>query len=389
LPDKRRLHAAPATLLSLALTLALAVVGVMVLSGGRAQASHVSCGDKITTDTRLDSDLVNCPNNGIVIGADGVTLNLNGHLIDGDGTPFAACPRRKICDVGLVDDGHDGVTVRDGSVREFDAGVLVGSARRSRVLGVSSSRNEIGVVIVDAARSLVRNSSANRSIEQGLVLFHSDHNRILHSSFRHNGNLGVIMRMGSTANLIEGNLFSGKSHAPQIVMEDSNANRVSRNRCVRINGCIVVDAGGNRNVIARNRVARARANGIAIEDGDGNVVAHNVVVHPGGAGIRLGLAHPRVGGADNVVRRNLVRGGGSDAYLVSKTDNGSLLSRNVAVGAGDDGFDVRSRTAKLADNRAVRNRDLGIEAVRGVIDGSGNIARGNGDPRQCVNIACS
>jgi hypothetical protein len=74
--------------------------------------------------------------------------------------------------------------------------------------------------------------------------------------------------------------------------------------------------------------------------------------------------------------------------VVSKADNRSLLSRNVAVGAGDDGFDVRSRTAKLAGNRAVRNRDLGIEAVRGVTDGGGNIARGNGDPRQCVNVAC-
>jgi hypothetical protein len=58
------------------------------------------------------------------------------------------------------------------------------------------------------------------------------------------------------------------------------------------------------------------------------------------------------------------------------------------VGAGDDGFDVRSPTAKLTGNRAVRNADLGIEAVRGVTDGGGNIARGNGDPRQCVNVAC-
>jgi Periplasmic copper-binding protein (NosD) len=378
----------PATVTIGAVIFALAVVGAMLLGGGRASASHVSCGDIITADTTLDSDLVDCPNNGIVIGADGVTLDLNGHLIDGDGTPFAGCPQNVICDGGVVNDGHDGVTVRDGSVREFGVGVFVGKARHNRLLSLSSSRNEIGVVIVEAARSLVRNSSANRSVEQGLVLFHSDHNRILHSSFRHNRNLGVIMRMGSTANLIEGNLFSGKSHAPQIVMEDSNANRVSRNRCVRISGCIVVDASGNRNVIARNRVARARANGIAIEDGDGNVVAHNVVVQPRGAGIRLGLAHPRIGGADNVVRRNLVRGGGSDAYVVSKADNSSLLSRNVAVGAGDDGFDVRSRTAKLAGNRAVRNRDLGIEAVRGVIDGGGNIARGNGDPRQCVNVAC-
>ena len=55
---------------------------------------------------------------------------------------------------------------------------------------------------------------------------------------------------------------------------------------------------------------------------------------------------------------------------------------------GDDGFDIASRSAKLTRNRAWRNADLGIEAVRGVIDGGGNIARHNGDSRQCTNIVC-
>jgi hypothetical protein len=31
---------------------------------------------------------------------------------------------------------------------------------------------------------------------------------------------------------------------------------------------------------------------------------------------------------------------------------------------------------------------MGIEAVRGVIDGGGNKASGNGDPRQCKHITC-
>jgi len=36
----------------------------------------------------------------------------------------------------------------------------------------------------------------------------------------------------------------------------------------------------------------------------------------------------------------------------------------------------------------VHNDDLGIDSVRGVIDGGGNKASGNGDPRQCTHIAC-
>jgi hypothetical protein len=127
--DKLRFRPHRATVALGAVIFALAGAAFLALGrGNQALASHVSCGDKITTDTRLDSDLTDCPNNGIVIGADGITLDLNGHLIDGDGTPFAACPRRKFCDGGVISVGHDGITVVGGSVREFDAGVLVGNA---------------------------------------------------------------------------------------------------------------------------------------------------------------------------------------------------------------------------------------------------------------------
>ena len=89
------------------------------------------------------------------------------------------------------------------------------------------------------------------------------------------------------------------------------------------------------------------------------------------------------------MRGNLVKGSRVDGFLVNAKDDHSLLRRNTARGAGDDGFDIQSRTAKLTRNRARRNGDLGIAAVRGVIDGGGNRASGNGDPRQCTNIVCN
>jgi hypothetical protein len=66
-------------------------VGVASVSG-HASGPQPGCGDTITVNTKLVKDLVNCPNNGIVIGADNITLDLNGHLIDGDGAEFADCP---------------------------------------------------------------------------------------------------------------------------------------------------------------------------------------------------------------------------------------------------------------------------------------------------------
>ena len=101
-------------------------------ASGRASGSQPSCGETITVDTKLVGDLVNCPNNGIVIGADNITLDLNGHIIDGDNAEFSECPSDEVCDIGIVDFDHQGVTIKGGGVREFTFGVFVVGASDSR-----------------------------------------------------------------------------------------------------------------------------------------------------------------------------------------------------------------------------------------------------------------
>ncbi|MDQ3728073.1 MAG: right-handed parallel beta-helix repeat-containing protein [Actinomycetota bacterium] len=363
-----------------------AVAGSFIAFGaGPAAASHVSCGDEITADTTLDSDLVNCPDNGLVIAADDITLNLNGHRVDGDGELFEPCPDGEFCDVGLLNDGHDGVTVRDGTAREFALGAFVGKARRNRVLGITSTKNLFfGFVVAESARSVVRDNSGDDNLApdgDGMGLFGSHDIRIVDNSFQHNP-LGLHVE-DSTDNLIKGNLFSRNDLG---ILMEADRNQVRRNRSVRDGGGILMF--GSRNAIGRNRFSRSQ-DAIGIERGRGNLVARNVVIDPRRVGIRLGLQRPeQVGGAENVVRRNLVRGSAGDGFVVYEKDNRSRLTRNVATGSRDDGFDVESRSAKLTGNRAFRNGDLGIEARIGVIDGGGNRARANGDSRQCKHISC-
>jgi hypothetical protein len=187
----------------------------------------------------------------------------------------------------------------------------------------------------------------------------------------------------SNQNLIKGNVFSRSS--PAILM-GGDGNEVRRNRCARNDACVLVGP-GSRNVIARNRSFKD-VSSIAVEQGHGNLVARNVIVRPRRTGIYLAINSPPIGGRDNLIRRNFVRASGEDAFLVRSEDRHSRLKRNVAIGAGDDGFHIQSRSTKLTRNEARRNGDLGIEAVRGVIDGGGNRASGNGDPRQCTNVIC-
>jgi parallel beta-helix repeat protein len=385
---KNHLPPHPATLTIGAVILALAVVGAMLLGGGRASASHVGCGDTITTDTRLDGDLLNCPNNGIVIGADNVTLNLNGHTIDGDGTPAAGCNPPDICDVGVLNRGHDGVTVRRGSVRQFVVGVWALRVSHNRLLGISSSGNECcGLGFFRATRSLVRNSSGSGSGEggNGMFLIASHQVRILDNAFRHNGDQGMFVA-DSTDNLIKGNLLS-RNEIVGIFMERADRNRVRRNRSVRDGEVGIYVAPGNRNLIARNHVSHPEGRGIEVDGGDHNVIARNSVRDPGENAIILGCPRcPVLVG--NVVRGNHLRGAGEDGVHIDDKARHTLLKRNHAFGAKDDGLDANSSTTKLTLNEARRNGDLGIEAVRGVTDGGGNRASGNGDPRQCVNVTC-
>jgi parallel beta-helix repeat protein len=367
--------------------LASALVG-LTIGGAQGAPAQVGCGDRIMADTTLHQDLMNCPNNGILIGADNVTLDLNGHTIDGNRTPDKSCdPVKHFCDFGVAFGRHEGVTVKDGSIRQFEGGILVFRSRGARLLGLSTPKNHFsGIGVAGSARILVRNSSGNGSTHRdgnGIGLFDSRHVRVLNSTFKNNVHLGLLTA-DSTNSVIKGDVIARNGDGA-LLMEGGEGFRMRGNRVIRNGGGITLGPGSD-NVITRNRV-RGGGDGIRIEKGRGNLVAHNVVIG-GRNGIRLGIHAPFIGGKNNHVRGNLVRDSRADGFLVNKKDHHSLLERNIARGAGDDGFDVASPSTTLTRNRALDNGDFGIEAVPGVIDGGENKASGNGRTPQCLNVVC-
>jgi hypothetical protein len=114
----------------------LGVASLLPASG--ASAAVVQCGQFITVDTTLENDLLNCPGDGILIDGDNVTLDLNGHTIEGTGSGDG------ISIVGTAD-----VNVENGVVRDFSNGVQISQALGTTVehLTVVGSRGgAIGVV---------------------------------------------------------------------------------------------------------------------------------------------------------------------------------------------------------------------------------------------------
>ncbi len=343
----------------------LPVIALLALSGvtaaaGQAPPVGLQCGDTITADTTLEADLTGCKSNGLVIGADNITLDLGGHTISGDGRLVRRCPRRQICDVGVANDDRSGVTIRNGSVRGFAIGVGVIRVRDNRLVKLTSSENQwFGFLIGNSSGTVLRDSTANenpRPDGDGLGVFFSHDLRIVGNEFRRNGQIGIHLEK-STGNLVKGNEFVDNGDFGVFIQADGN--QVRGNRCVRGGAGILVGP-GSRNVIAGNRVTRSEE-GIAIEKGRGNVVVRNVVARTRNSGIRLGIGDPPIGSTDTLVRGNLVTAAGKDGFLVAKNDRDALLRGNTARRSGDDGFDINSRSARLQHNHALGSVGAGFE----------------------------
>jgi nitrous oxidase accessory protein NosD len=373
--------------------LLLAVGGYLVLGAGQASASHVSCGDTITASTTLDSDLVNCPGNGIVIGADGITLDLNGHTIDGDEPEEC----NEVCDFGVANFEHADVTIKGGSVREFALALIVGGAPNNRLVHLSLTRSTFsGALIFESPgarfeRNTVVANGLNTD-QAGVGVFSSPDSRIARNEISDNGDIGVF---GLEADdiVFERNVLSGHPEAAFLI--EGSRNVFTRNRLTRNAEGITV--GGDENVITRNHVSDVPLSeeggglGIFVAAGHDNLVTRNVVVRAARVGIQVSLLPDELEGGlpavNTVVRHNVLRGN-RDGIFVLETAQNTLIQDNLALASEDDGIDVDSPLTTLTGNHALHNGDLGIEAVFGVSDGGGNKAHGNGNPAQCTNVAC-
>ena len=137
------------------LAAALAAATLLALSTAQAFADHVHCGDVITQDTTLDSDLIDCPGDGLVIGADNVTLDLNGHTIEGSAAHDSAgvrAPRREGDPSQGASFGYEGVKVEDGVIRDFAYGISGEHASMSLRRLTVSDKTEVGVTFYGEAK---------------------------------------------------------------------------------------------------------------------------------------------------------------------------------------------------------------------------------------------
>jgi parallel beta-helix repeat protein len=408
-------------------------VAALLASSGQALASHVGCGDVITHDTTLDSDLIDCPGEGIVIGADGVTLDLDGHTIDGVGGGFPedfcsvgiASGPQSLCP-GLGDQSQTDVTIKDGAIRDFDFGVLASASDRSVVRDLDVSRTVQGIVLNESRDALIwRNRLSGNHL--GISFWSVFQSRITRNVMFDNQASGIETD-GITGSRFDHNVAYGNGDGG-IHLHSAHDNVLTHNRAFGNTGSgIETSDGAHTNRIVANW-AWENGNGVVVFDGaHGNDIERNFLFHNRSAGVLAGgevtVAGNSLWGNGTGVNLNYENGShviGNRVFantvgvlvenslnqieqnLITRSTDAGILVLPVRYGpgginrieanhvtlSGGHGIDVGSVDTALGLNSANRNGGLGIKAVLGVTDLGGNWAFGNGDPLQCLNVVCN
>ena len=184
-----------------------------------AAAADDLCGATIVADLELDHDL-SCPVSGLIVGADGITLDLNGHTIAGPGSG-----------VGILVVGRTDVSILGGTITNFQTGVRVADSSAVVITGNELSDNTDGV----DCQAGCSGSTINEN------------------EFRDNSVRAIMLRGGSSDNLIKENTFTG--------------NRVG----ILVNGSL--DSVIKENIVSSSLLADIRIGPVAT----GNLIKENTV----------------------------------------------------------------------------------------------------------------
>jgi parallel beta-helix repeat protein len=198
--------------------------------------TNAACGQVVEGLVELNSDL-NCTGDGLIVGANGTTIRLNGHTIRGPGPDSSK--------VGISVGNEVGVRIEGkGAIEGFQAGILASGAKGTSVSLVTLRENQIAVFSTGAEDlQATQNKITQNSIG---TASHSSNNLQL------------------TENLVTGNQLAGITF---VATDDS---LISNNDVRESQNGIYVDSGSNGNIIESNDVLENKlvdlnnANGLAI-----------------------------------------------------------------------------------------------------------------------------
>ena len=354
-------------------TLALVCAGMTAMVASPASAAHIGCGTVITQSTRLHNDIGPCNSgNGLIIRGSNVTLDLGGHRVFSDAplprmasTGDPANPFGPLDVVGILLDRVRNVTVTNGTVHGFSAGVVIDFGGNNRITGITARDNQGACIGEDFTTQAVG------TFGDGIVLFSSTNNRIENNQVLRNGPFSGI---SIVANVRLINRIIGPAPTGNIVRN----NNIDQNTgCFADIGVRIEGPGASNNFVTANRVSRSFQEGITINSVN-NIDIRGLIAQPPTCQLRGSAGFPPVPRPDlpecpgyrgaemsvpnsnNTISGNLVVNNGFGGAQNAPRGNVQPTSLQAAAGIGAISFCVGSPT-------------IGAHAVHG----TGNVIRGN------------
>jgi hypothetical protein len=355
------------------------------------------CGDTITTSVHLRTDLI-CPGDGLIVGADNIVIDLNGHTIRGE----AGSDSIGIAD-GVRGPSHSNVTIRNGTISGyFGIGVALHGSRAVSLVSLQilairyGGFMETSLELVNTTGVTVRGGQIVNNWVSRVIDASGDDLRISGTTIRGSNPTPVAGRVS----LIGGATIKGSSivgvavyWTGRLVVADSEMSISSINAAVPVGeslysakltgntfsgspGCITCDSSDYYTSIV-TILGEPSMEIVGVE------IRGNTFDRAAAAGVFIQAPASTV--TDTVISGNTFsnNGYGGYPYLQPSRDiNGSLVDDGLHITV-PPGTDIT-----VADNQTSNNADYGIEAVPGtVIDGGGNVS--SNDPRGCLGVTCT
>jgi Right handed beta helix region len=238
-----------------------AAASLAAIAAPQAGAKQLACGATITKDTKLTQDLTNCPGVGIRIGADDITLDLNGHTV-------AAAAKRNPKAHGILNKGHDRVTIKGGTVKGFGAyGVRLADAKRNVVRDMQMIGNFTGIGLVESSNNLVTKSQMSGSRFVGVNLTGGAHNRVVANAITASVGLGVLVQTSVNDHGSDNRILDNVIEGNGIQVNPGQASAQIAGNTIRHAGFAGIAAFEPSTIIERNTSSDNRGLGILAPNG--------------------------------------------------------------------------------------------------------------------------
>ena len=363
---------------------AVTIAAGLALAGSIPEAATAApphCGSHVTRDVILHANLTGCRSSGLVIAADGVTVDLNGHTIRGRG-------RAGIDNTA----GHDRVTVKSSGARALLDGYLDAVAISHGKSNVVRNVEGFEISVSRSSRGVI----AHNQLLEGVFLSRAHRLRLVENAITGLSTATVQVSDSSKIVVKNNDIFHGHRG---IWFVNTDHSRVLGNRVnMADEPAIWLTRRSDHNLVAGNRVYQFFAGGfggIDVQVSSRNRVVHNVIrgdIY--GWGIATGQpdsffarAFGRGISRNNVIKENTVRGANIGILADGGSSADTVIKRNAAK-LGGQGIRAGSASSSLADNLVKKNEGHGISAIRGVENLGGNVAIRNKGRPQCVHLHC-